>query len=66
MPTSKVSTGGFGLPEISSGGPSLNHSVNETLKGRAGTAQGKAQRIDESVKVGGGEDLHEVAAAKQP
>ncbi|EXJ76238.1 uncharacterized protein A1O5_00746 [Cladophialophora psammophila CBS 110553] len=66
MPPSKASTGGYGLPEISSGGQSLSDSVNEALKGRTGTAQDKAQRIDESVKAGGGEDLHETAAAKQP
>ncbi|OAP61950.1 hypothetical protein AYL99_04153 [Fonsecaea erecta] len=67
MPSSNVSTGGaYGLPEISSGGQSLSDSVNEALKGRAGMAQDKAQRIDESVKVGKDEDLHDKAAAKQP
>ncbi|KIX98307.1 uncharacterized protein Z520_05608 [Fonsecaea multimorphosa CBS 102226] len=66
MPTSKVSTGAYGLPEISSGGQSLSDIVNEALKGRTGMAQDKAQRIDESMKVGGDEDLHEMAAAKQP
>ena len=41
-------------------------SVDEALKGSIGAASDKAQRIDESVKVGDDDDLHEKAASKQP
>ncbi|KIW29978.1 uncharacterized protein PV07_05761 [Cladophialophora immunda] len=66
MPASKVSTGAYSLPEISSGGQSLSDSVNEALQGRTGMAQDKAQRIGDGLKVGAEEDLHDLAAAKQP
>ncbi|KAH0841551.1 hypothetical protein AYO21_01209 [Fonsecaea monophora] len=66
MLSTKSSTGIYSLPEISSGGQSLSDSVNEALEGRTGMAQGKAQKIDQSVKVGAEGDLHDKAAAKQP
>lgn len=56
------------LPEIG-GGMSLSESVDEALRdsslGSAGP-QDKGEKIDESVKVGDNEDLHDLAARKQP
>lgn len=74
MPTttkSKSSTGtgsstAFSLPEIG-GGKSLSESVDEALKDASGlAAQDKAERINESAKIGGEKDLHDLAASKQP
>ncbi|KAK4942774.1 hypothetical protein LTR10_017534 [Elasticomyces elasticus] len=64
MPTSTSISAPL-LPEVS-GGKSLTESVDEALKGATGAASDKAQRIDESVKVGDADDLHEKAASKQP
>ncbi|KAK5444372.1 hypothetical protein LTS15_010487 [Exophiala xenobiotica] len=65
MPTS-TSTTAPSLPEVA-GGKSLSESVDEALKGTVGqAAKDKADRIDDSVKVGDDQDLHEKAASKQP
>ncbi|KAK5303688.1 hypothetical protein LTR99_005450 [Exophiala xenobiotica] len=67
MPTS-TSTTAPSLPEVA-GGKSLSESVDEALKGTVGqAARDKADRIDDSVKVGDhqNQDLHEKAASKQP
>lgn len=56
------------LPEIRSGGQTWSESVDEALKGAQGLATERAQKVDDDIKVGGGEreDLHSKAAAKQP
>ncbi|EXJ94997.1 hypothetical protein A1O1_00115 [Capronia coronata CBS 617.96] len=68
LPTSKTTTAPS-LPEIGAG-QAFSESVDEALKGPEGMASDKAQRIDDSVKVGSmeaeGQDLHDKAAAKQP
>ncbi|KIW16323.1 hypothetical protein PV08_06374 [Exophiala spinifera] len=56
----------FSLPEIGSG-KSLSESVDEALKDASGlAAQEKAEKINESVKVGEEGDMHDLAARKQP